>query len=125
MSCRKDTRRGRKNKTHCFSENDEKYFFIQTLVIEGFIAATPAQSNGSQEPRCLISAVRTSQARLWAYGQRSECLPCGSAATRPCAARDSGKGAPRRLAPKTFPKQWPNMAALAAVNLEAIVLYLG
>jgi hypothetical protein len=39
-----------------------------------------------------------------------------SAATRPCAAGDSGKGAGRGVAPKTSPKQWVYMATLAAVG---------
>jgi hypothetical protein len=55
MSCTKDTRRGQKNKTHCFSDNDEKYFFMQALVIEGFIAVTPAQSNGAQGTQCVLA----------------------------------------------------------------------
>jgi hypothetical protein len=61
--------------------------------------------------------------RLQPNGQRSACLPCGSAATRPCVAGDSGKGAGRGVAHKTFPKTDAPLAALAAVNLEAIVLY--
>jgi hypothetical protein len=47
-------------------------------------------------------------------GQGRGSLP--NAATRPEAAGDSGKGAGRRSAPKPFPKQWPHMAALAALR---------
>jgi hypothetical protein len=36
-------------------ELPEKYFFMKALIIEGFIAITPAQSNGAQGTQCVLA----------------------------------------------------------------------